>query len=181
MQKSFWWWQHSVRYSLPLSPPPGISVPAGTSSARDNSALKKFNQPSGWVSRRGCLDILFFFFFRFPFFSLLVLLRPSILLYLQLEPAHPVIRGAKQCCQQSCGPGQKDSGGRLLFSAHQQCALNCFLQCSTLTVRIEWLYWSQHALNRFLQRSRSPVRVEQLSSAHPVNSVCWMAFFSKAH
>ena len=58
-----------------------------------------------------------FFFFCFPFFSLLVLLRPSILLYLQLEPARPVIGGAKQCCQQSCGAGQKDGGGRLRFSA----------------------------------------------------------------
>ena len=31
IQESFWWWQCSVRYSLPLPPPPGISVPACTS------------------------------------------------------------------------------------------------------------------------------------------------------
>ena len=31
MQESFWWWQCSVRYRLPLPPPPGISVPASTS------------------------------------------------------------------------------------------------------------------------------------------------------
>ena len=28
MQASFWWWQYSVRYCLPLPIPPGISVPA---------------------------------------------------------------------------------------------------------------------------------------------------------
>ena len=39
MQESFWWSQCSVRYSLPLPTPPGISVPATTS-----SALNKFNQ-----------------------------------------------------------------------------------------------------------------------------------------
>ena len=36
--ESFWWWQCSVRYSLPLPPPPGISVPASTSSG-DTVAL----------------------------------------------------------------------------------------------------------------------------------------------
>ena len=31
-QESFWWWQCSERYSLPLPPPPGISVLASISS-----------------------------------------------------------------------------------------------------------------------------------------------------
>ena len=29
-QEWFWWWQSSVRYSLPLPPPPGISAPTCT-------------------------------------------------------------------------------------------------------------------------------------------------------
>ena len=32
MQESFWWWHcYSIRYSLPLPPPPGISVPTSIS------------------------------------------------------------------------------------------------------------------------------------------------------
>ena len=43
MQESFWWWQCSVRYSLPLSPPPGISVPYHCLFG-DKLVLNKFHQ-----------------------------------------------------------------------------------------------------------------------------------------
>ena len=34
MQESFWWWQFSVRYSLPLPPPPGVAGPASNISSQ---------------------------------------------------------------------------------------------------------------------------------------------------
>ena len=45
MQESLWWWQCRVRYSLPLPPPAGISVPASTSA----ETLNSFNQPDSSV------------------------------------------------------------------------------------------------------------------------------------
>ena len=46
MQEPFWCSQCSVRYCLPLPPPPGISVPTQYQCLfRDNLALIEFNQP----------------------------------------------------------------------------------------------------------------------------------------
>ena len=52
MQESFWWRQCSVRYSLPLPPPPGISASASTTSetTRRQTRLSKsgFHSVAGW-------------------------------------------------------------------------------------------------------------------------------------
>ena len=49
--ESFWWRQCSVRYSLPLSPPPGILISTSQHHFGDNSALTRqtcrTNKPTG--------------------------------------------------------------------------------------------------------------------------------------
>ena len=50
MQESFWWWQSTIRYSLPLPPPPGILVHASTSllTSQRSTSLNK-SRPSTYT------------------------------------------------------------------------------------------------------------------------------------
>ena len=67
MQESLWWWQCSVRYSLPLPPPPGILVPPPPPPSPypfgDKSVLNKLNQTKAAKKRvlahTRCMHCLF--------------------------------------------------------------------------------------------------------------------------
>ena len=57
MQESFWWWQCSVRYSLPLPPPPGVVGPASNISSQTTrcwTSLTKQDQITMPPFRWGC-------------------------------------------------------------------------------------------------------------------------------